>query len=131
MNREIKNVDDYIAGFPARTQAKLRQIRELVLAIAPEVQESISYGMAAYKLNQKPLVYLGGFGNHIGFYATPSGHSQFASQLASYKQGKGSVQFPLDSELPMELISDMIKFRVAENKQKKPPKSSKDFLSKS
>jgi uncharacterized protein YdhG (YjbR/CyaY superfamily) len=75
----------------------------------------MSYGMPGYKLNKKPLVYFAGYKNHIGFYATPSGHSHFQEQLSRYKQGKGSVQFPLNEEMPYDLIEEMVRFRVAEN----------------
>jgi uncharacterized protein YdhG (YjbR/CyaY superfamily) len=70
--------------------------------------------MPAYKLNKKPLVYFGGFARHIGFYATPSGHQEFRKELSVYKQGKGSVQFPLSQPLPVDLIADIVKFRVSE-----------------
>jgi uncharacterized protein YdhG (YjbR/CyaY superfamily) len=118
MNKEIKNVDDYISGFPAKTQKELRLVRQIIKNSAPEAVESISYGMPAYKSNNKPLVYFGGFAKHIGFYATPTGHEKFKKQLASYKQGKGSVQFPLDEPMPIKLIAEIVKFRLKENKEK-------------
>ena len=71
--------------------------------------------MPAYKINKKPLVYFGGFAKHIGFYATPTGHEKFKKQLSVYKQGKGSVQFPLDQQLPVALIKNIIKFRLKIN----------------
>jgi len=74
--------------------------------------------MPAYKINKKPLVYFGGFAKHIGFYATPTGHEKFRKQLSIYKQGKGSVRFPLDKPIPCDLIERIVKFRVKENKQK-------------
>ena len=73
----------------------------------------------AYKTNGKPLVYFAGFKNHIGFYATPTGHTQFEKELSKYKQGKGSVQFPLDKSIPLTLIAQIVKFRVEENNLKK------------
>jgi uncharacterized protein YdhG (YjbR/CyaY superfamily) len=75
----------------------------------------MAYGMPAYKLNKKPLVYFAGYKNHIGFYATPSGHEQFSKELSKYKQGKGSVQFPLDKPIPFDLIRQMVAFRAQEN----------------
>lgn len=75
----------------------------------------MAYGMPAYKLRGKPLVYFAAFNKHIGFYATPTGHEKFATKLAKYKQGKGSVQFPLSEEMPFKLIEEMVKFRVKEN----------------
>ncbi|MBK9405880.1 MAG: DUF1801 domain-containing protein [Ignavibacteria bacterium] len=115
MNKEIKTVDDYISYFPSETKTKLKIIRQIIKDIAPEAIESISYGMPAYKINKKPLVYFGGFAKHIGFYATPTGHEKFKKQLSVYKQGKGSVQFPLDQQLPVALIKNIIKFRLKIN----------------
>lgn len=118
MKKGISTVEDYIAEFPKDVQKKLQLVRKTILKNAPNAIESISYGMPAYKLNKKPLVYFGGFAKHIGFYATPTGHQKFESQLSNYKQGKGSVQFPLNEELPIDLITDIVVFRVNENNQK-------------
>jgi len=108
-------IDTYIATFPATTQKLLLQIRETILSAAPNAEESISYGMPAYKLNGKPLVYFAGYKNHIGFYATPTGHKEFEAELSNYKQGKGSVQFPVTEPLPIGLIKRIVVFRVKEN----------------
>lgn len=112
------SVDEYIDTFPVDIQKILRQIRAIVKETAPFAVESISYGMPAYKLYGKPLVYFAGFKNHIGFYATPSGHSAFRDELSQYKQGKGSVQFQLDKPIPYELIGQIVEFRVVENTEK-------------
>ncbi|MEL0456804.1 DUF1801 domain-containing protein [Flavobacteriaceae bacterium SZ-1-7] len=118
MNHDVKTVEDYIAIFPEATQEKLNLMRETIKKHAPNTVESIAYGMPAYKLNKKPLVYFGGFAKHIGFYATPSGHEKFQEELSIYKQGKGSVQFPIDQPLPIDLIIKIVKFRVEENQTK-------------
>ena len=107
-------VDAYIAAFPKSTQTLLKQVRKTIRDAAPEAVEGISYGMPGYKLNGKPLVYFGGYEHHIGFYATPSGHAEFDKALSKYKQGKGSVQFPIDEPMPLELIARIVKFRVKE-----------------
>lgn len=93
----------------------LNKIRNIIISKAPEAIESISYGMPAYKTNGKPLVYFAGYKKHIGFYATPTGHSEFANELSKYKQGKGSVQFPINQSIPYDLIERIIDFRVQEN----------------
>ena len=116
MKADFKTVEDYIATFPKEIQAILEKLREIILKKAPDAVESISYGMPAYKTHKKPLVYFAAFKNHIGFYATPTGHTEFAEQLSKYKQGKGSVQFPFD-DVPYELVGKIIQFRVKENKQ--------------
>lgn len=113
-----KSVEDYIDSFPPKTQKLLKQVRKTIKAAAPKSAEGIGYGMAAYKLNDKPLVYFAGYEHHIGFYATPTGHKKFEKQLSVYKQGKGSVQFPLDEPMPLKLITDIVKFRVTENNAK-------------
>lgn len=115
MNTTIKTVDEYISSFPASTQKLLKQMRATIKKAAPKAEEDISYGMPAYKYNGKRLVYFAGYKNHIGFYATPTGHSAFAKELSKYKEGKGSVQFPIDAPLPLELVTEIVKFRVQEN----------------
>jgi uncharacterized protein YdhG (YjbR/CyaY superfamily) len=112
------NVDDYIKSFPDDVQKTLQQIRKTIKKAAPDAIEGFSYMMPAYKLNGKPLVYFAGYKNHIGLYATPSGHLAFAQELSKYKQGKGSVQFPLNEPVPLDLIKQIVKFRVLETKSK-------------
>jgi uncharacterized protein YdhG (YjbR/CyaY superfamily) len=116
--KSFRNVDEYIGSFPVEVQELLKQVRKTIREAAPEAEESISYGMPAYKLFKKPLVYFAGFERHIGFYATPTGHSQFAKELSAYKQGKGSVQFPIDKPMPLDLISRITRFRAEENVRK-------------
>lgn len=104
-------VDAYIAKFEGERKNCLEAMRELVTELVPEADEAVSYGLVGYKLNGKPLVYFGAFPNHIGFYATPNGHAAFAEDFAKYKQGKGSVQFPLDEPLPIDLIKCVVTYR--------------------
>jgi len=111
-------IDEYIAGFTTDIQLILNQVRSTIRHAAPYAEESIGYGMPAYKTHGKPLVYFAGFKNHIGFYATPTGHAEFAKELSKYKQGKGSVQFPIDQPMPLELIAQIVEFRVIENQEK-------------
>ena len=112
---KANNVEEYVAGFPAETQAVLQQVRAAIKAAAPDAVECIAYAMPAYKLNGKPLVYFAGYARHIGFYATPTGHAEFAEELSKFKQGKGSVQFPLDEPMPLDLIARIVKFRLRES----------------
>jgi uncharacterized protein YdhG (YjbR/CyaY superfamily) len=112
-------VDEYIASFPEDVRTKLAQVRTAIRENAPEAEESFAYQMPAYKSGGRPLVYFAGFKNHIGFYATPTGHSKFAAELSKFKQGKGSVQFPLNEPMPLDLIARIVRFRVTENIEKK------------
>jgi uncharacterized protein YdhG (YjbR/CyaY superfamily) len=114
----METVDEYIMTFPEEVQVLLNQIRTIIRECAPEAVESLAYQMPSYKTNGRPLIYFAAFKNHIGFYATPSGHSEFAKELSKYKQGKGSVQFPFDKPIPFDLIRQIVAFRVEENKEK-------------
>lgn len=119
-----KNIDEYIAGFPQDVQEILEKTRATIRAAAPEAKEKISYGMPAFTLHGN-LVYFAAFKSHIGFYPIPSGIEQFKKELSVYKQGKGSIQFPLDEPIPYELIGRIVKFRAQENLEKAKAKKKK------
>ena len=119
-----KNIDEYIASFPQDVQLRLKQIHNAVKKAAPLAVELISYQMPAYKYHGV-LVYFAGYKNHIGFYATPTGHAAFKKELSVYKEGKGSVQFPHNQPLPLALISRIVKFRMMENMEKEKAKKKK------
>lgn len=112
-----KNFQEYFAGFPAEVQVKLEELRQTINKAAPGAEEIISYKMPAFKYHGM-LVFFAAFKNHIGFYATPTGHAAFKKELSVYKEGKGSVQFPIDKPLPLSLVSKIVKFRVNENLEK-------------
>ncbi len=114
MKGKASNFKEYIEGFPLSTQKILKQVRSTIKKAAPKAEETISYGMPAFTLNGH-LVYFAGYKSHIGLYALPSGHAAFKKELAKYKQGKGSVQFPIDEPMPSTLITKIVKFRVKEN----------------
>lgn len=116
---DFKSIDEYISTFPKGVQELLQTFRQTVKKTAPGAQETISYQMPTFKLNGKNLVHFAGFEHHIGFYPVPSGIEAFKKELSLYKQGKGSVQFPLDKPLPLQLISKIVEFRVKENLGKK------------
>ncbi len=109
------SIDEYIAEFPEETQNLLQELRELIRATAPDATETISYAIPTFDLNGRHLVHFAGFERHIGFYPVPSGMEAFKDELKPYKQGKGSVQFPLDQPLPTDLIRRIVLFRVEEN----------------
>ncbi len=117
MTTDFKSIDDYIAQQPVNTISILEKIRQTISDVVPDAEETISYQMPAYKYFGM-LVYFACFKNHIGFYALPSGNAAFQKELASYKVGKGSIQFPLDQPIPYELIRKIVQFRVEENKIK-------------
>lgn len=123
---KFNSVEEYIEAQENNVQSILNKIRASIKKVAPTAIESISYGMPAYKTYGKPLVYFAAFKNHIGFYATPTGHTKFAKELSIYKQGKGSVQFPLDKNIPYGLIERIVVFRFKENEEKYATKKAKE-----
>ncbi len=117
-----KNFDEYISVFPEFTQQQMKLVRDVINKAAPLAKEIISYGMPALK--QKGIVvYYAAHSKHIGFYPKASGILAFQKELSMYKGAKGSVQFPLDKPLPLKLISEIVKFRVHENLNKKPKRT--------
>ncbi|MGV3558840.1 iron chaperone [Larkinella arboricola] len=112
-----ETIDDYIASFPANIQTLLELVRNTVKAAAPDAQETIKYAMPTFVLNGN-LVHFAAFKNHIGFYSTPSGHTAFQEELSAYKGAKGSVQFPINQPMPLDLITRIVKFRAQENLEK-------------
>jgi uncharacterized protein YdhG (YjbR/CyaY superfamily) len=110
------SIDEYIACFPPATRKALEQVRSLIRGVAPDATEKISYAIPTFDLNGRHLVHFAGFAKHIGFYPIPSGIEAFREELAAYKQGRGSVQFPLDKPMPLDLIRRIVEFRVVENR---------------
>ncbi|HEX2532807.1 MAG TPA: DUF1801 domain-containing protein [Chitinophagaceae bacterium] len=108
------SVEAYIASFSGDIREKLEAVRTAIRQEAPAATEDIRYGMPTF-IHHRNLVHFAAFKNHIGFYSTPSGHTAFDEELSRYKGGKGSVQFPLDEPLPLDLIRRIVRFRVAEN----------------
>jgi uncharacterized protein YdhG (YjbR/CyaY superfamily) len=113
-NKIPSDIDEYIAQFPEDTRRKLSELRELIRKLAPDAIEKISYGIPTYYLKGN-LVHFAGYEKHIGFYPSSSGIDEFKDRLSGYKTSKGTVQFPIDDEIPCELVEDMVRFRIKEN----------------
>ena len=118
------SIDEYIALFPADIQKKLQELRATIKSCAPGATEKISYQMPTFFLHGN-LIHFAAFKNHIGLYPTPNGIQAFNNELSIYESGKGTVQFPLDQPLPLELVKKIVKFRVDENMKKADLKDAK------
>jgi uncharacterized protein YdhG (YjbR/CyaY superfamily) len=119
-----QTIDEYIATFPKDIQEILETLRATIKKAAPDAEETISYQIPTFKLKRN-LVHFAAYKHHIGFYPTSSGIEKFKQELSAYKGAKGSVQFPLDQPVPLELISKIVKYRVKENLEKAETKSKK------
>ena len=109
-----KDIDGYIARFPADVQAILEQVRMTIRTAAPEATETISYQMPAFKLHGI-LVYFAGWKTHIGLYPPVSGDKALEKAVARYSGPKGNLQFPLDEPIPYDLIERIVKLRVKQD----------------
>jgi uncharacterized protein YdhG (YjbR/CyaY superfamily) len=114
MRKQFGTIDQYIKTFPKDVQSILEKMRQTIRKAAPDAAEAISYQMPTFKLNGKNLVYFAAYKNHIGFYPIPSGIEAFKKELSPYKQGKGSVQFPIDKPIPYDLVKKIVIFRTKE-----------------
>lgn len=113
---KFSNIDEYIALFQEDVQKKLQDLRAVIKAAAPGVVETISYKIPTFDLNGRHLVHFGAWKSHIALYPTSSGTRVFERELEGYKAEKGTIQFPMDKPLPLELIGRIVKFRVEEEK---------------
>ena len=121
-----KTIDEYIAQFPSDVQALLEQVRAAIRTAAPEAKEAISYQIPAFNLNGRYLIYFAGYKKHIGLYPVPGGDEAFQQEIAAYQAGKGTLRFPLDRPIPLDLIAKVVRLRAKENEEhtaaKKKPK---------
>ncbi len=104
--------NQYFDDFPEGVQTILQEIRRTIQEVAPTATEAISYNMPAFKLHGKNLVYFAAHKAHIGMYPMPSTLEALADDLVLYTSGKGTVQFPLNQPMPLELIRKIVEFRV-------------------
>ncbi len=109
-----KDIDEYIARFPADVRAILEKVRTTIRTAAPEAKERISYQMPAFK-QHGILVYFAGWKKHIGLYPPVSGDKALEKAVARYAGPKGNLQFPLDQPIPYGLIARVVKLRVKQD----------------
>jgi uncharacterized protein YdhG (YjbR/CyaY superfamily) len=117
MKTDYKSIDQYISNFPISTQKILEELRAIIRESAPAASEIISYQIPTFFQNGN-LVHFAAYENHIGFYPGASVIQAFGNELRNYKTAKGSIQFPIDQPIPLELIKKIVKFRVEENSAK-------------
>ena len=117
-------MDEYIAGFPKDIQEILEKLRVTIRKAAPGAAETINYAIPTFTLKGN-LVHFAAYKNHIGFYPTPSGIEAFKKELSVYEGAKGSIKFPIDKPLPLDLVTKIVKFRVKENLERAETKAKK------
>ena len=121
---KFKTVDGYLDTFPKDARELLLQMRIAIRQAAPQAEEVISYNMPAYKFHGV-LVYFAGYKKHIGFYPSTSPIRIFKNELAKYKTSKGTIQFPIEDDIPLTLVKKIVKFRIQENLERQKQKAKK------
>ena len=111
-----KTITGYIKDAPKEAREKLREMRTCIREAAPGAKESLKWGMPAFSY-RRILVMFAAFKHHIGFYPTASAVKTFAKNLSKFKTAKGSIQFPLEKPLPLNLIRKITSFRVRESSE--------------
>lgn len=112
---KFNSIDEYVAGFPPEARAALAEVRAIIRETAPGATERMSYDMPTFDLNGHHLVHFAGWQKHIGFYPISAGIAAAnQADLATLKQGKGSVQFPLGKPMPRDLIRRIVEARIRE-----------------
>ena len=124
MTTKPNNIDEYIATFPTYIQKILEEIRGTIKQAAPEAEEAIKYAIPTFILHGN-LIHFAAFKNHIGLYPTPNGIEAFQKELSVYKTAKGSIQFPLQQPMPLDLITKIVHYRVNENVKRAAVKAKK------
>src|SRR5437016_4245160 len=119
MMAKPKTIDEYLAALSDDKRATLEKLRKTIKAAAPTAEECISYGLAAFRLDGRPLVAFGAGANHCAFYPMSSATvGTLKNELKNYDTSKGTIRFPADKPLPAALVRKVVKARVAENAQR-------------
>ena len=116
MRRRPQTIDEYLAALSKDKRAALQKLRRTIRAAAPQAEECISYGLAAFRQNGM-LVGFGATANHCAFYLMSSSTvAAHQAELEGYDTSKGTVRFSPDKPLPAALVRKLVKARIAENR---------------
>jgi uncharacterized protein YdhG (YjbR/CyaY superfamily) len=117
--KQFRTMDEYIKTFPVDVQRILEKIRQTIREAAPGAVETISYQMPTFNIDGEYLIYFAAWKTHIGFYPIPSGDEAFQKRILPYRGKKSSLRFPIKEPIPYDLVKQIVRFRMKENRQKK------------
>jgi len=114
-----KTINDYLEGVSARQRKALQKLRQAIHAVAPKAEECISYGIPAFRLNGRSLVFFAAWANHCALYPGSSATlKKFRNELRDFQTSKGTIRFSPGNPLPVPLVRKLVKARIAENNNK-------------
>ena len=116
--QRFQTIDEYIESFPAEVRSILEQVRQAIRQTAPAAEEAISYQIPTFKLDGRYLVYFSGWKNHISLYPQPDSTGSLDEELTPYKSGRGTLKFPLEKPLPLDLVRKVVAALIADNQAK-------------
>lgn len=111
-SQNFSSISEYIRTFPQSTQKILFKVYKTIKDAVPDAEEAIRYQMPTFRYKNKNLVHFAAYQNHIGFYPTPAAIHEFKEYLKKFKTSKGAIQFPITEEIPLDLISKIVIFRI-------------------
>jgi uncharacterized protein YdhG (YjbR/CyaY superfamily) len=117
LNRKPRTIDEYLAHAKPDQRAVLEKLRRTIHATAPKAEECISYGIPAFRLGGRSLVFFGAWANHCAFYPGSSTTlKKFQNDLKDFQITKGTIRFSPGNPLPLALIKELVKARIKENR---------------
>lgn len=119
--KKIETIEEYIQTFRPDIREILQNIRATIRDVAPEAEEAIRYGIPTFRLHRN-LVHFAAYRDHIGFYPGPSAIDSFREELSPYDLSKGTIRFPIDKPVPLDLVRRIVQYRVKEEQETGKPK---------
>src|SRR6266700_1758640 len=117
--RKPRTIDEYLTQVQPDQRAALEKLRQADLAVAPGAEECISYGVPAFRLNGRSLVFFGAWANHCALYPGSSATlKKFRNELRDFQASKSTIRFSPGNPLPVPLVRKLVKARIAENNDK-------------
>ena len=116
MSTKPETINEYLAPLSKEQRAALQKLRRDIKSVAPKAEECISYGIPAFRLNGRSLVFFGAWTNHCSFYpGSAATLKKFRSNLKNFQITKGTIHFSPDKPLPVAVVKKLVKARIAEN----------------
>lgn len=101
-------VDGYVAALPDDVAARMEDLRRVLRAVVPDVEETISYAMPTFVLDGRPLVHVAAWKHHIGLYPLPAVDGALEREVAPWRGTKDTMKLPHGKPLPLDLVERVL-----------------------